>query len=343
MTHAIVPPYLLARLADEAGRFPAAAEAARAALLDRPAHPRTTAFPPRRPSPGPGGLHRVVSDADGGTALPGRRVRTEGEPATGDPAADEAYDGLGATYRLLADAFGRDSLDDEGLALAATVHYGRDYDNAYWDGEQMVFGDGDGEVFGRFTASLSVIGHELAHGLVQHTSGLAYEGEPGALNESLADVVGVLVEQHDAGQRADEATWLVGAGLFTDAVQGVALRSMAAPGTAYDDDVLGRDPQPAHMRDFVRTSDDHGGVHLNSGIPNKAFHLAATALGGFAWRTAGPIWYAALTDPRLPSTATFAQLAGATVRAARTAGDREREAVEGAWAGVGVVPEEEPS
>lgn len=342
MTHAIVPPYLLARLAaDEPGRFPVAAEAARRALLDRPTRPRSTMLPPRR-SPARSGLRRVVSDAEHGTDLPGRPVRTEGEPPSGDVAADEAYDGLGATYRLLADAFGRDSLDGAGLPLAASVHYGREYDNAYWDGEQMVFGDGDGEVFGRFTASVSVIGHELAHGLVQHTAGLVYEGEPGALNESLADVVGVLVEQHATGQRADEATWLVGAGLFTAAVQGVALRSMAAPGTAYDDDVLGRDPQPAHLRDFVRTRDDHGGVHLNSGIPNKAFHLAATALGGFAWQTAGSIWFAALTDPALPSTATFARFAGATVRAARAAGDREREAVEAAWAGVGVEPEDVP-
>ncbi|TCI97367.1 M4 family metallopeptidase [Aeromicrobium sp. IC_218] len=341
MTHAIVPPYLLARLAaDEPGRFPVAAEAARLALLDRPARPRSTVLPPRRSSPG-AGLRRTVSDAGHGTDLPGRRVRAEGEPPTGDVAADEAYDGLGATYRLLADAFGRDSLDDAGLPLAASVHYGRDYDNAYWDGERMVFGDGDGEVFGRFTASVSVIGHELAHGLVQHTAGLVYEGEPGALNESVADVVGVLVEQHAAGQRADEASWLVGAGLFTDAVQGVALRSMAAPGTAYGDDVLGRDPQPAHMRDYVRTRDDHGGVHLNSGIPNKAFHLAATALGGYAWQTAGPLWYAALLDPALPSTATFARLAGATVRAARAVGGREQEAVEAAWQGLGVVPEEE--
>ncbi len=342
MSHAIVPPYLLARLAgDDGARFPVAAEAARRALLDRPVRPRPGVVA-ARPETSTPGLERLVGDAEGGTTLPGRRVRGEGDPPTGDLATDEAYDGLGATYRLLHEAFGRDSLDDAGLTLRATVHYGHAYDNAYWDGVQMVFGDGDGEVFGRFTASLSVIGHELAHGVVEHTAGLVYEGQSGALNESVADVVGVLVEQHAAGHDAAAASWLVGEGLFTDAVQGRALRSLAAPGTAYDDDVLGRDPQPAHMDDYVQTRDDHGGVHLNSGIPNKAFHLAATALSGPAWRTAGPLWYAALTDPGLSPRATFAQFAGATVRAAREAGSREHEAVVDAWRGVGVEPEVGP-
>ena len=106
----------------------------------------------------------------GREVLPGDVVRREGDDPTGDPAADEAYDGLGATYRLFAEVFGRDSIDGAGLPLLATVHYGTDYDNAFWDGDQMVFGDGDGQVFGRFTASLSVIGHELTHGVTQYTA-----------------------------------------------------------------------------------------------------------------------------------------------------------------------------
>src|SRR5690606_15305154 len=125
--------------------------------------------------------------------------------------------------------------------------------------------------FDGFTGSLSVIGHELTHGLIEYTAGLVYRDQSGALNESIADVFGALVEQHAAGQTADEASWLIGEGLFTDQVEGNALRSMAAPGTAYDDDVLGKDPQPGHMDDFVETNRDNGGVHLNSGIPNKAF------------------------------------------------------------------------
>ena len=146
-----------------------------------------------------------------------------------------------------------------------------------------------------------MIGHELTHGVVQHTANLAYEGQAGALNESIADVFGVLVEQFHRRQTAAEASWLVGEGLFMPDVQGVAMRSMKAPGTAYDDDVLGRDPQPAHMQNFVRTSADNGGVHINSGIPNRAFAEVAVALGGHAWERAGWIWFDVLTGGRLGS------------------------------------------
>jgi Zn-dependent metalloprotease len=218
------------------------------------------------------------------------------------------------------------------------VHYGRQYDNAFWDGGQMVFGDGDGQVFGRFTASLSVIGHELAHGVTQYTADLVYEGQSGALNESVSDVFGALVEQHSRGQSAAEATWLIGEGLFTDEVQGSALRSMKAPGTAYDDDVLGKDPQPATMDDYVDTAEDNGGVHLNSGIPNHAFYLVATALGGNAWDRAGPIWYDTVTGG-LPATSTFAQFAAATTAAAAQRfgpGSPEQRAVADAWSTVGL-------
>ena len=134
--------------------------------------------------------------------LPGKLVRKEGEPATGDPAADEAYDGLGHTHRLYADVFGRNSIDGGGLPLDATVHFGKLYDNAFWDGQQMVFGDGDGEVFERFTRSLSVIGHELTHGVTQFSAGLAYRNQAGAINESMSDVFGALVEQYVKKQSA---------------------------------------------------------------------------------------------------------------------------------------------
>ena len=219
------------------------------------------------------------------------------------------------------------------------MHYGQDYDNAFWDGDQMVFGDGDGVVFGRFTASLDVIGHELAHGVTQYTSGLVYRGQPGALNEHVSDVFGVLVVQRERGQRADEADWLVGADLLLPGVDGVALRSMRDPGTAYDDPRLGRDPQPAHMDDFVVTAADYGGVHINSGIPNRAFVLAATAIGGFAWERAGRIWVDTITG-NIAADCDFATFAGLTERAAASRfgdGSREHEAVVEAWRAVGVT------
>lgn len=328
----IVPPYLLRQIAglDDA-RFATAAQAAQLALAERPTH--DTSHPSIAPAVGDQPLQRDVHDAGGDTTLPGRLVRAEGQPPTGDAAVDEAYDGLGATHALFLDVHGRSSIDDAGLPLRGTVHYGRAYDNAFWDGRQMVFGDGDGEIFTRFTASLSVIGHELTHGVVEYTAGLVYRDQSGALNESVADVFGALVEQYAAGQSADEATWLIGAGLFTAEVEGEALRSLAAPGTAYDDDVLGKDPQPAHMDDFVTTTQDNGGVHLNSGIPNKAFHLVATALGGRAWEVAGRIWYDTLVGDLSPR-ATFADFARATVAVGE--GYDAADAVRAAWQSVGV-------
>ncbi len=336
----IVPGYLLARLA-ESGRFPHAAEAARQTLIaGRPVFHSTLELSIDES----GALiadvaaapTRTISDAQNTERLPGVVVREENDPPVDDVTVNEAYDGLGATFQLLLDAFERNSLDATGGGLNATVHYGDRYDNAFWDGSRMVFGDGDGEVFRGFTSSVSVIGHELGHGVIQATAGLEYRGQSGALNESIADVIGALTEQHLRGQSADEASWLIGEGIFTDAVQGRALRSMLEPGTAYDDDELGKDPQPAHMRDYVDTQEDNGGVHINSGIPNRAFALAAQALGGNAWEDAGQIWYRALTSG-LSTEATFEEFAQATLAAAGDLGFDVQEAVHDAWASVGVI------
>jgi Zn-dependent metalloprotease len=252
---------------------------------------------------------------------------------------NQAYDGTGATWTMFKECFGRDSIDGEGLPLHATVHYDRGYANAFWDGAQMVFGDGDGEIFGDFTASIDVTGHELSHGVTQYTAELVYEGQSGALNESLSDVFGSLAKQHHLGQTAADADWLIGAGIFRPGVSGAALRSMKAPGTAYDDPRLGRDPQPAHMSSFVETEDDHGGVHINSGIPNHAFYLLATALGGNAYETPGKIWYATLTSGSLTTTATFSEFAQATIAIATDLhgpDSPEVSAVTTAWTSVGV-------
>ncbi|WP_235608574.1 M4 family metallopeptidase, partial [Frankia casuarinae] len=222
---------------------------------------RRGAVPPRpAPETGP---RRTVSDAGGTEILPGAMVREEGGAAIDDAAVNEAYDGLGSTFAFYSDVLGRSSIDDEGMALLATVHYGDHYENAFWNGRQMVFGDGDGELFKRFTASLDIIGHELTHGVTEDEAALMYVNQSGALNESISDVFGSLVKQYVRGQTAEQADWLIGDELLTDAVQGVALRSMKAPGTAYDDPVLGDDIQPDHMDRYVRMTADNGGVHIN--------------------------------------------------------------------------------
>lgn len=283
--------------------------------------------------------NRTIYDAEHRTRLPGTKVRAEGDPAGKDATVNRAYAGLGATFELFLKGFGRRSIDDAGLALDATVHYGEDYNNAFWDGQQMVFGDGDGDLFLDFTVSLDVIGHELTHGVTQYTANLEYYGQSGALNESMSDVFGSLIKQYSLEQTAQEADWLIGAGLLGPEVSGVALRSMKAPGTAYDDDELGKDPQPATMDDYVRTSRDNGGVHINSGIPNHAFYLVATELGGKAWERAGQIWYDTLTGGELAADADFADFARLSVAAAvRRYGDggAEHQALQKAWTVVGL-------
>ncbi len=287
---------------------------------------------------------RLVYTADNRKSLPGSILRKEGEGPTGDPAADEAYDGLGATLDLYCDAFGRNSIDDEGMALDATVHFGRDYDNAFWDGTQMVFGDGDGDIFNRFTIAIDIMGHELTHGVTENEAGLHYFKQPGALNEHISDVFGSLVKQfsHVPQQTAHDADWLIGEGLFNivNVPGGRALRSMSEPGTAYDDPAIGTDPQPAHMRDYVKTLSDSGGVHVNSGIPNRAFYLVAAELGGYAWETTGEIWYQALLSPRLSPNANFQQFARLTIGVARVLygpTSAPSKAVRDAWRAVGVV------
>jgi Zn-dependent metalloprotease len=339
----IVPPHILSRLAASELRV---AEAARRTLAADVRHRLA-----RSAVPWVGERHlappvtveqrdeRAIYDDHDTENLPGSEVRAEGAPPTGDQSADEAYDGLGATFDFYLDVYKRWSVDGRGLPLKGTVHYGTQYDNAFWNGSQMVFGDGDGVVFGRFTAAVDVIGHELTHGVTQYTANLVYRGQSGALNESVSDVFGSMVKQYRLGQSAAEADWLIGAGLFLPSVHGVALRSMKDPGTAYDDPTLGKDPQPATMAGYVDTPDDDGGVHINSGIPNRAFYLAATGIGGTSWEGAGLIWYDVLTSPTLPAAATFATFGTATVHAAeKRFGRRSRQAhtVAAAWREVGV-------
>jgi Zn-dependent metalloprotease len=257
---------------------------------------------------------------------------------------NEAYDGSGYTYDLFLDTYQRNSIDGNGMRLDSTVHYGRGYDNAFWNGKQMVYGDGDEDLpenqrlFNRFTIALDVIGHELSHGVTQYEAALAYQGQSGALNESMSDVFGVLVKQKSLNQTAQQADWIIGAGLFTSRVNGVGIRSMKAPGTAYDDPVLGKDPQPAHMKDYVNTVEDNGGVHINSGIPNYAFYVTAIEIGGYAWEKAGRIWYVTLRD-KLSSGSNFLAAAQATYQAAAELygeGSPEQKAVEKGWNAVGI-------
>jgi Zn-dependent metalloprotease len=225
-----------------------------------------------------------------------------------DISVNQAYDSFGYTFDLYWNVFHRNSIDDQGEPIVGLVHFGHDYDNAFWDGNgHMFFGDGDGQLLTDTTKGIDVIGHELTHGVTQNEANLVYSAQSGALNESISDVFGSLVKQYHLQQTADKADWLIGADIVGPKLA-PALRSMSDPGHAnpYDN-------QPADMDGYVQTQSDNGGVHTNSGIPNRAFYVVATTIGGNSWDAAGQIWYDTVCDARLKPTARFSTFAALTV------------------------------
>ena len=339
-TCSIIPPHILDAIARN-GTPTQRALAERNLALDTEIRERRAALLPAKSGKGQGAgpprKNRLIYTANNTRNLPGTLVRSEGQPPSGDVAVNEAYDGLGATFDLYSDVYGRNSIDDNGMDLIGSVHVGNQWDNAQWNGSQMLFGDGDGTLFNRFTIAIDVMGHELTHGVTERTAQLEYHDQSGALNESISDVFGSLVKQRSLGQTAAQADWLIGAGIWAAGVNGVALRSMKAPGTAYNDPVLGKDPQPDHMSHYDKTTRDNGGVHINSGIPNKAFYLTAMALGGNAWDVAGNIWYRTLLDSRLSAKAQFQDFAYLTADTAeKLYGGSAKAAVAKAWHDVGI-------
>jgi Zn-dependent metalloprotease len=223
------------------------------------------------------------------------------------------------------------------MVLTSSVHAGTGFMNAFWNGRQMVYGDGDGVVFDRFTKSLDVIGHELTHGVIAFECDLEYHDQPGALNEHFADVFGTMVRQKKLAHDVDTADWLIGSEIIVQTDSRRALRSLSSPGSAFQNDpFLGDDPQPKHMTDYDPTSLDYGGVHINSGIPNYAFYLAARAVGGNSWDHVGKVWYGAMRA--LTSTSDFGEMAATSRALARayTAHPAVGSAVDEAWTAVGL-------
>lgn len=286
---------------------------------------------------GTGTGERKIYDAQNKQSLPGTKARFEGDAATGDTVVDNAYTFHGGVKDFLAKVVKRNSIDDQGMALVGTVHYGRKYNNAFWNGSQMTYGDGDGELFSTFVID-DVVGHEMAHGVTEKTSGLIYQGQSGALNEHFSDVVGVLCRQFRLGLSADKDSWLVGPGLWTKKVNGRALRDMLNPGTAYDDKAVGKDPQPANMKDLYTGWSDNGGVHINSGIPNRVFANFARAVGGNAWERPFEIWYATNCGAnRVGSKADFKAFALKTLENCKSLHPTLEAALKAAWVEVGVL------
>jgi Zn-dependent metalloprotease len=341
--HCFVPPHILDHMAqsgDPAIRRIAVNAIAHSEAL-RAARNTLAAMPIMAAIPSPeAGKHRLIYDMRNKRfMLPGTLVLAEYEDKViKDDAVKEAFDFSGLTYDFYREIFHRNSLDDNGMALISSVHFGRDYNNAFFNGEQMVYGDGDNRIFARFTKSVEVVGHELSHCVVQHTCNLDYQDEPGALNEHFADVMGTLVAQWHKGESINQANWLIGDEVMGPDVQAKAIRTFKNEKAYENDPVLGTDPQPKHMKDKYEGDEDNGGVHINSGIPNHAFYLAAMDIGGNSWEKTGTIWYKTLLG--LNRFSKFKEAAEMTYQVASAlfgAGSMEAKAVQKAWNEVGIT------
>jgi Zn-dependent metalloprotease len=205
-------------------------------------------------------------------------VRGEGDPAVAGQNANRAYDYLGAVRDYYKNKLGRNSIDNAGLNIVGNVNFGVGFDNAFWDPATlvMVFGNGSGTVFKDLTGDVDVPGHELTHGVTQFTANLNYTpDQSGALNESFSDMMGSAIDAFVNGRDADTHNWLIGEDIMADDLYGEALRNVAEPGTAYDNPIMGRDPQPRDMSGYFEPADPH----IMSGIPNRWFYLICIEIG----------------------------------------------------------------
>ncbi|MFB9996819.1 M4 family metallopeptidase [Providencia rustigianii] len=253
--------------------------------------------------------------------------------------AHHVFSSIGVIRSFLEEKFNIDKMFGCDADINAVIHYGKNYSNAFWNSQAIFFGDGDGTVFGPFYNDIDIIAHELAHGFISSQADFDYIYQSGALNESVADVLGIMVKQFVQKETVSQSNWLLGENLFIDKKRAPALRSMKEPGTAYNFTQSNRDPQVGYMNQYrnLPRHIDNGGVHINSGIPNKAFYLLAMELGGYSWDVAGKIWVAAVSDPLVISSATFIQFATATVRAAkRLFGDDIAMKTRQSWLDVGL-------
>lgn len=274
-------------------------------------------------------------NANNRSRLPGTLFSntTNAFTASADKAAVDAHYYAGKTYDYYKSTFGRNSYDGNGTSLKSTVHYGSRYNNAFWDGTQMVYGDGDGTTFIPLSGGLDVVAHELTHAVTSSESNLTYQNESGALNEAISDIFGTVVEFKNQSAKAD---YLVGEDIYTPNISGDALRSMANP-------TLNGDPD--HYSNRYTGTGDNGGVHTNSGIINKAAYLISAGgthhgvtVSGIGIDKLGTIFYRANTT-YLTSSSTFSQARAAVIQAASDlygSSSAEVTAVKNAFTAVGV-------
>ncbi|UNH41446.1 M4 family metallopeptidase [Moellerella wisconsensis] len=243
-------------------------------------------------------------------------VLTEGEIKAQQPIAHFIYDKIGIISQFFAEKLNISDVLGCRSEVNAIIHYGKNYANAFWNGQAIFFGDGDGRRMGAFYNDIDIIAHELSHGFITSNANFTYLFQSGALNESVADVFGIMVKQYIQQQDVHQSNWLLGENLFLDRQRAPGLRSMSDPGSAFYFSASIKDDQVGHMNKYRYLSiyQDNGGVHSNSGIPNKAFYLLAKSLGGYSWERAGKIWLNALLDENANPSTDFRQFAKLTVK-----------------------------
>ncbi|MDQ3021024.1 MAG: M4 family metallopeptidase [Bacteroidota bacterium] len=232
------------------------------------------------------------------------------------------------------DLFARNSFNNNAAKIIASINYSNDYNNAHWNGGQLVFGNGDGVNFKSFTSDIDVVAHELTHGISPVSITLGYSGESGALVESFSDIMGILVKQKIENEDVKQSNWLMGENVLMD--NGYAIRSLKDPGAAFvNHPTYGNDPQPKIYDKLITVND----VHKFCGIPNFAFYVAARDMGGNAWEKAGRIWYGAYMELKYKKT-NFGMFRNATVDKAKELfpGGAEIQAVNNGWDEVKVIP-----
>ena len=253
--------------------------------------------------------------------------------SSSDATCKRAFNETTAVAKFYKSVFGRNSIDNAGLSMISSIHYSVKYNNAFWNGDQMTYGDGDGNIFVDFTKGNDVIGHELTHGVTQFTLGLSYENQAGGLNESISDVFGSMFRQWQAKQKVDKADWLIGKEIMGPGAKSrgyTCLRDMSDPSASHC-----LSPQPTKFSQYRNGMDPHE----SSGIPNFAFYKAAMAIGGNSWAIAGKIWYNAVTTSGSQPNMTMKQFANKTRSLAGSLFSSKpavKAAVDKAWKDVGL-------
>lgn len=206
--------------------------------------------------------YRKVYSAGNALTLPGTLLFLEGG-SSADLDASKAYEYSGNAYDYFSSRHSRDSWNGSGGDVVSSVHYGNNHNDAFWNGSQLAFGDGDGSRYTGLARALDVVAHELTHGVTQSTANLTYANESGALNEAMSDIFGSATEAYVRGESSN--TWKVGEDAFTPGTSGDALRYMSNP-------TQDGDSKDYYPERYLGTA-DNGGVHWNSGIANLAFYL----------------------------------------------------------------------